>query len=222
MSTNITNTMNDDSYFPSTEEEVNDFLIENQKIIHSICQRFKSAEIEYDDLVQEASIGFLKGIRTFSPGKGAKLATYCYKCAMNEIRMTLRARSAKGRTAITVSMDAAFTPNGKDREMNPAEFVSTSSEADQLHTPEMPLEEQVALRDMTDLVLQYAHECLDDNEYVALMMWYRQETQDRIAKRLKISQATASKLIHFAHGKLRWYMNQHGYLSFSDVMQGTC
>lgn len=214
------NTANNEVFIPRTEEEINQFLIDNQRIIHKICQDFKHCGIEYDDLVQEASIGFLKGIRTYSPDKGSIPTTYCYKCAKTAVLMIIRAQRAKGRTAITVSMDAGFTPNGKDKEMNPADILSASSDVDQLHAPEMSLEEQVALRDMTNLVLKYAHECLDDNEYTALMMWYRQETQDRIAKELHISQATASKLIHFAHGKLRWYMNQHGYFTYDDVMQG--
>lgn len=208
-----------DVFVPTTEEEINQFMIDNQRIIHKICQEFKHCGIEYDDLVQEASIGFLKGIRTYSPDKGSAPTTYCYTCARTAVLMVIRAQRAKGRSAITVSMDAGFTPNGKDKEMNPAD-VLTSTEADQLHTPEASLEDQVTMREMTNLVLKYAHECLTDNEYKALMMWYNHATQDQIAKTLHISQATASKLIHFAHGKLRWYMNQHGYFTYDDVAQG--
>lgn len=207
-------------FVPTTEEEINQFMIDNQRIIHKICQEFKHCGIEYDDLVQEASIGFLKGIRTYSADKGSIPTTYCYKCARTAVLMAIRAQKAKGRSGgITVSMDAGFTPNGKDKEMNPAD-VLTSTEADQLHAPQASLEDQVTMREMANLVLKYAHECLTDNEYKALMMWYNQETQDQIAKTLDISQATASKLIHFAHGKLRWYMNQHGYFTYDDMAQG--
>lgn len=214
-----TTNLNDKEVFvPKTEAEINQFMIDNQRIIHKICQEFKNYGIEYEDLVQEASIGFLKGIRTYTPNKGSLPTTYCYKCARTAVLMVIRAQKSKGRSAYTVSLDAGFTPNGKDKEMNPAD-VLTTSDTDSLHMPEMPLEEKVALRDMTHLVMQYAHECLYDNEFTALMMWYNHETQEKIAKALHCSQATASKLIHFAHGKLRWYLNQHGYFSFDDLMQ---
>lgn len=219
MKNNTVNNSDTAIFVPKTEEEVNQFLIDNQRIIHKICQEVKHSGIEYEDLVQEASIGFLKGIRTYTPGKGSIPTTYCYKCARTAVLMVIRAQRAKARTAITVSMDAGFTAKGKDKEMNPADVLSTS-DTDELHTPEKPMDEQVALREMSNLVLRYAHECLDDNEYHALMLWYNEETQDSIAEKMHISQATASKLIHFAHGKLRWYMNQHGYFTFNDMMQG--
>lgn len=209
---------NRENPIPQTEQEIEQFLIRNENMIHSVCHEFGSCGIEYEDLKQEATIGFLKGIRTYSPNKGTMLTTYCYKCAKNEILMIIRKRSSKGRKAVVLSLDEAFTPDGKDKPVDPANNLS-SSEGDELHMTEASLEDQVVFRDLVRLITKYAHECLSDTEFKALMMWYQHASQEKIATALNISQGTASKLVHFSHAKLKWYLNQHGYFSYKDLMR---
>ena len=205
----------EETFIPSTDAEIEQFLKDNEKLIHTVCHKFDWSDVEYDDLHQEAMIGFVKGIRSYSASKRTQLTTYCFACAVNQIRMVLRRENSKGRSANVVSLDEYFTPNGKDQEVNPINNI-TVSETDGLHMKEASLETTVTMREMARLAIKYARECLDETEYQVLMMWYHSETQDNIAKALNISQATTSKLIHYSHGKLRWYMEQHGYFSIKD------
>ena len=48
---------------PKTEEEINDYMYRNRKLIHAVLRPYRGLD-DYDDLFQEASLGFLKGIRT--------------------------------------------------------------------------------------------------------------------------------------------------------------
>ena len=196
---------------PQTREEIGDFLEENKNLIHSILQEFLNSGMEYDDMFQEASIGFLKGIETFTENKGVLLTTYCYKCAQNNVRMMLRKSRSKGRRAYVSSLDAVFVPDGKDKEANPGDVLSTSN-ADQLHVSEDSIEDQVTKREMARIAMNYAKECLTDQEYQVLVLWFNGYTQDQIASEMKISQASASKLIHFGFPKLQWYLHQKGFI----------
>lgn len=201
---------------PQTEEEITDFLLKNEKMIYAIINEYRTSGIELDDMKQEASIGFLKGIRTYSPKKGTRLTTYCYKCAKNQVLMMIRKNNSKGRRCTClVSIDEAFSPNGKDGEVSPLNAM-TNTAGDSLHMAEDTVEEQVMNKELAHQALACAQECLTELEYNALIRWYNNETQEQISTALDISQATASKLIHYAHSKLKWYLQQKGYFSYKN------
>ena len=48
-------------------------------------------------MISIGTIGLIKGIQTFNPGKGARLATYAARCIENEIRMHFRAQKKSAR-----------------------------------------------------------------------------------------------------------------------------
>ena len=82
---------------PKTEDEINDFMYRNRKLIHAVLRPYRGLD-DYDDLYQEAAIGFYKGIKTYDPKKGIKLTTYAFACARNQVKMYLRRATAKSRT----------------------------------------------------------------------------------------------------------------------------
>ena len=52
-------------------------------------------------MISIGTIGLIKGISTFDPSKGARLATYAARCVENEILMHFRAQK---KTASDVSL----------------------------------------------------------------------------------------------------------------------
>lgn len=63
---------------------------ENTPLIKSIIRRYKNRGVEYDDLFQLASMGFLKAIKNFDPGFNVKFSTYAVPMIMGEIKRHLR------------------------------------------------------------------------------------------------------------------------------------
>ena len=51
-------------------------LVENSSLLKSIVKRFLGRGVEYDDLFQLASIGFLKAIANFDEKFSVKFSTY--------------------------------------------------------------------------------------------------------------------------------------------------
>ncbi len=65
-------------------------FVENSPLIKSIIKRFKNKGVEYDDLYQIASIGFLKAIKNFDPSFGVKFSTYTVPMIIGEIKRFMR------------------------------------------------------------------------------------------------------------------------------------
>ena len=66
----------------------------NTPLIKSIIRRFKNKGIEYDDLYQIASIGFLKAIKNFDECYGVKFSTYAVPMIIGEIKRYMRDNGA--------------------------------------------------------------------------------------------------------------------------------
>jgi len=76
-----------DSY--KKEVILNTLFKQNEKYPHHIAKGFKNTKLPYDELVNLATIGMVKALKTYDP-KCTKFTTYCAKLMTNEILMELR------------------------------------------------------------------------------------------------------------------------------------
>ncbi len=68
-------------------------LIEhNLRLVAHIMKKYYALDSDQEDLISIGTVGLIKGISTFDPSKGAKLATYAARCAENEILMHFRSQ----------------------------------------------------------------------------------------------------------------------------------
>lgn len=73
------------------DQEAKTVLIEeNSPLIKSVIKRFRDKGIEYDDLYQIGSIGFLKAIKNFKPEFEVKFSTYVVPMVIGEIKRFMR------------------------------------------------------------------------------------------------------------------------------------
>ena len=66
----------------------------NTPLIKSIVRRFTDKGVEYEDLYQIASMGFLKAILNFDEKFGVKFSTYCVPMVVGEIKRYMRDNGA--------------------------------------------------------------------------------------------------------------------------------
>lgn len=84
------------------EYGVKKILIErNLRLVVYIARKFENTGVGVEDLVSIGTIGLIKAINTFNPGKNIKLATYASRCIENEILMYLR-RNNRMKTEISI------------------------------------------------------------------------------------------------------------------------
>ena len=93
------------------DENAKSILIEhNLRLVVYIARRFENTGVGLEDLISIGTIGLIKGISTFDPDKGTRLATYAARCVENEILMYFRSQK---KTAQDVSL-SGYIETGKD------------------------------------------------------------------------------------------------------------
>ena len=73
--------------------EARNILIErNLRLVAHIMKKYYAQAADQEDLISIGTIGLIKGVETFDPAKGARLATYAARCVENEILMYFRSQ----------------------------------------------------------------------------------------------------------------------------------
>ena len=162
-------------------------LIEhNLRLVVHIIKKFYAANKDQDDLISIGTVGLIKGINSFDPAKGTKLATYCSRCIENEIYMYFR-------TLKKQSQEVSFSePIDTDSEGNPLTLMELISVEDTIVDD---LDTRGKLRKLATLV----DGITDPRDREILTARYglagrRAETQQEIAERLGISRSYVSRI----------------------------
>ncbi|MBU5873031.1 sigma-70 family RNA polymerase sigma factor, partial [Vibrio cholerae O1] len=72
-----------------------------------IAKKYYTQSDEQDDLISIGTIGLIKGVSSYRPEKGTRLATYAAKCVENEILMYFRSRKKlQGEVSLNDSLDS--------------------------------------------------------------------------------------------------------------------
>ncbi len=100
------------------DESAKKTLVErNLRLVAHIIKKFDGEGEDFDDLVSIGTIGLIKAINTYNPGRAARLATYASKCIENEVLMHYRSRK-KQRYECSL-----YDPVGTDKEGNELSFI---------------------------------------------------------------------------------------------------
>ena len=84
--------------FAAGDLEARNVLIEhNLRLVAHIMKKYYTQSEEQDDLISIGTIGLIKGISTFKPEKGARLATYAARCVENAILSQRKKRRLRWR-----------------------------------------------------------------------------------------------------------------------------
>ena len=60
-------------------------IVHNLRLVAHIVKKYYSQSCDQDDLISIGTIGLIKGVSTFDPNKGVRLATYASRCIENTI-----------------------------------------------------------------------------------------------------------------------------------------
>ena len=62
----------------------------NLRLVAHIMKKYYTQTADQEDLISIGTIGLMKGIATFDPSKGSRLATYAARCIENAILSPMR------------------------------------------------------------------------------------------------------------------------------------
>ena len=171
-------------------------LIEhNLRLVVYIARRFENSGVGIEDLISIGTIGLIKAVETYNPGKNIKLATYASRCIENEILMYLRKNAnRKGE----VSLEEPLNTDWDGNELLLSDVLGTDSDV-----IEKPMEEDVE----RDLLFQAVSK-LNPRERSIITMRFgldgkAERTQKEVASLLGISQSYISRLEKRIIGRLK-------------------
>ena len=171
------------------EEEAKATLIEhNLRLVVYIAKKFDNTGVGVEDLISIGTIGLIKSINTFNPGKNIKLATYASRCIENEILMYLRKNN---KAKVEVSIDEPLNVDWDGNELLLSDILGT--------------DEDVIYRDIENEVerglLFQAVNRLSERERTIISLRFglntpdgEEMTQKEVAALLGISQSYISRL----------------------------
>ena len=164
-------------------------LIEhNLRLVVYIAKKFDNTGVGVEDLISIGTIGLIKAINTFNPGKNIKLATYASRCIENEILMYLRRNN---KTKLEVSIDEPLNVDWDGNELLLSDILGTDEDVI-YRDIETEVEkkllnkaiEHLSGRERTIIELRFGINSKNDNEL----------TQKEVADLLGISQSYISRL----------------------------
>lgn len=186
------------------DKEARDILIRhNMRLVAHIAKKY-SGVADSDDLISVGSIGLIKAISTFQPGKGTTLSTYTARCIENEILMLIRSNK-KHRNTLSLS-----DPIGIDKDGNELTFLDLLFEKEDCvyESVEQTLQKERLLKELKAL--------LTEREFQVICLRFALKggvpmPQREVAKLMKISRSYISRIEKKAIEKLRKKLNREDF-----------
>ena len=182
--------------------EARNILIErNLRLVAHIMKKYYALTTDQEDLISIGTIGLIKGISTFDPSKGARLATYAARCVENEILMHFRAQK---KTAQDVSL-SQYIETGKDgNALSLMEVVASEED----------LFDDLSTREMCSKLYTAMDQCLTKREKHILTLRYGLGghavlPQREIAQQCGISRSYVSRIEKNALQKLEQALGEY-------------
>ena len=183
--------------------EARNILIErNLRLVAHIMKKYYAQSSEQEDLISIGTFGLIKGIETFDPSKGARLATYAARCVENEILMHFRAQRKSS------------------QDMSLSDYIETANDGTPLAimdvvSDDRDLMEQVAGREALRRLCAAVDRVLTEQERLVILERYglggrTPKRQREVARLTGISRSYVSRIEKRALEKLRDALTRDG------------
>lgn len=206
------------------EDAKAELLQNNIPLIKSIVRRYQNKQIEYEDLLQLGTLGFIKAVNNFDASFGVRFSTYAVPMIAGEIKRYIRdngaikvSRSLKAQNqVINVFIEEYRQKNSRDPSVKEIADYMKIEESDvvfimdsarypvSIHAEKdedgLSLEDKLCSKENQDdyiekIVLREAIDSFDERDKkIIFLRYYRDKTQSEIAKELGVSQVQVSRL----------------------------
>ena len=176
--------------------EARNILVErNLRLVAHIMKKYYAQTSDQEDLISIGTIGLIKGITTFDPSKGARLATYAARCVENEILMHFRSQR---KSAQDVSLSDYIETGSDGAALSLMDVVGEESD----------LLEQVSSQETVAALRRAVDSCLTEQERQVILLRYglggaAPKRQREVAQITGISRSYVSRIEKRALEKLK-------------------
>ena len=173
----------------------NTLIEHNLRLVAHVVKKYYTASADTDDLISIGTVGLIKGIDTYRPDRGVRLATYAARCAENEILMYFRSLK---KSSADVSLSEALDTDTEGNSLSLMDVLAVEDD----------LAERVNLAEEAKKVRNLVNTQLDARESEIIsarngLNGAAPMTQRECAARLGISRSYVSRIEKRALEKLR-------------------
>ena len=185
--------------------EARNLLVEhNLRLVAHIMKKYYTQTDDVDDLISIGTIGLIKGVNTYKPDKGVRLATYASRCIENEILMHFRSRK---KSAGDVSLSDALDVDGDGSGLSIMDVVAQEDD----------MAERIGNAELCQELLRSIETSLTKREAKIIRLRYGLDgaapmTQKETAQLCGISRSYVSRIEKKALEKLRMSLGESGCL----------
>ena len=185
--------------------EARNLLVEhNLRLVAHIMKKYYAQTDDVDDLISIGTIGLIKGVNTYKPDKGVRLATYASRCIENEILMHFRSRK---KSAGDVSLSDALDVDGDGSGLSIMDVVAQEDD----------MAERIGNAELCQELLRSIETSLTKREAKIIRLRYGLDgaapmTQKETAQLCGISRSYVSRIEKKALEKLRLSLGESGCL----------
>lgn len=183
--------------------EARNLLVEhNLRLVAHIMKKYYTQTDDVDDLISIGTIGLIKGVNTYKPDKGVRLATYASRCIENEILMHFRSRK---KSAGDVSLSEALDVDGDGSGLSIMDVVAQEDD----------MAERIGNAELCQEILRSIETSLTKREAKIIRLRYGLDgaapmTQKETAQLCGISRSYVSRIEKKALEKLRLSLGESG------------
>ena len=176
-------------------EARNKLIEHNLRLVAHIVKKYYSQSSDTDDLISIGTIGLIKGVSSYKPGKNVRLATYASRCIENEILMYFRSMK---KSAGDLSLSDTIESDGDGNGLSLMDVLAGDDD----------MLENIASSETAEQLDKYINTILDERERRVIRLRYgfegdRELTQREVASVCGISRSYVSRIEKKAIEKLR-------------------
>lgn len=176
--------------------EARNTLIEhNLRLVAHIIKKYYTSESDQDDLISIGTVGLIKGVSTYRPDKGVRLATYASRCIENEVLMHFR---GSRKSSLDLSLSDSIDSDSDGNSLSLLDVLADEED----------MSERIVRSDLCRRLSGLIEAALDEREAEILRLRYglngqRPLTQRETAQHCGISRSYVSRLEKKALEKLK-------------------
>lgn len=180
--------------------EARNALIEhNLRLVMHIIKKYYTKTADAEDLVSIGTIGLIKGVSTYRPDKGVRLATYASRCIENEILMYFRSQK---KSANDISLSGTLDGETEGDGLSILDTIADDSD----------MLEDMARQESILHVREAVHSTLTGREAKVIRLRYGLDGQEpkpqrEVAEILGISRSYVSRIEKKALEQLRKHLD---------------
>ncbi len=148
----------------------NTLIEHNLRLVAHVMKKYYTSAEDGDDLISIGTIGLIKGVNTYRPDKGVRLATYASKCIENEVLMHFRSQK---KSAGDLSLSDSIDLDGDGNSLSLMDVLSQEDES----------LERVGEEELCQQLRSFVDTVLDERETRIIKLRYGLDTGEALTQR---------------------------------------